>query len=137
MVQPRHVILICEDGWEGIREFSIFLSQNKIPVSVIIKGDPGRAVKEMISPKPGVRNYFFERNLYRIILFPLLIGLFLRNRWNIGCITKERTYKELKVLQKLLKFELYLFLESGKNSYLRLPNGETILPQALIMEESA
>ncbi len=119
MIPPRHVVLICEDGWEGIRKFVLFLSENKIPVSVIIKGDPGNEVKEMISSKPGVQNYFFERNSYRVFLYPLLGWLYLRRRWDVCCITKERTYKELKVLQRIFRFSLYHFLESGSNSLLQ------------------
>ena len=132
---PRHVILICEDGWEGIREFALFLSEKRIPVSVIIKGEPGDEVKEMISPKAGIRNYFFERNLYRLILYPLLMGLFLVKRWNIVCITKERTYKELLILQRFLGFDLYLFFDSGKDSVLQANDGSRI-PMRKIREET-
>lgn len=119
MIPPRHVVLICEDGWEGIRKFALLLSENKIPVSVIIKGDPGKEAKEMLSPKPGIRNYFFKRNSYRLFLYPLLGWLYLRRRWDVCCITKERTYKELKVLQRIFRFSLYHFLESGSNSLLQ------------------
>lgn len=122
--KPRHVVLICEDGWEGIREFSLMLSAYKIPVSAIIKGAPGPEVKQMISPKPWIRNYFFSRGVYRMILFPLLIGLYGFKRWNICCVTKERTYKAIKRLGKCLRSEVYLFQESGKNSYLVLGNGK-------------
>ena len=134
MKRPHHVILICEDGWEGVREFSIFLAEQKIPVSVIIKGDPGGEVKKMIFPKPGIRNYFFERNLYRVVLYPLLIGWFFIKRWDVCCITKERTYKELRVLQQLLKFDLYLFLDNGKNSLLRGIGG-TEIPARLSLDK--
>jgi hypothetical protein len=119
MIPPRHVVLICEDGWEGIRKFALLLSENKIPVSVIIKGDPGKEVKEMISSKLGIQNYFFKRNSYRLFLYPLLGWLSLRRRWDVCCITKERTYKELKVLQRIFRFSLYHFLESGSNSLLQ------------------
>ncbi len=126
MKSPRHVILICEDGWEGIRKFALLLSERKIPVLVIIKGNPGREVREMISPKPDIRNYFFERNLYRVVLYPLLVWFYLRYRWDICCITKERTYKELRILQRLLGFSLYYFLESGTNSLLQDRFGKKI-----------
>src|SRR3989338_8745692 len=115
---PRHVVLICEDGWEGIREFSISLSQKAIPVSVIIKGDPGPEVIEMITSRPGVQNYFLKRKLYSLILFPLLLWLFLRNRWDICCVTKMRTYKKLKKIHYLIPFGLYFFEDRGKNSVL-------------------
>lgn len=126
MIPPRHVVLICEDGWEGIRKFALLLSENKIPVSVIIKGDPGKEVKEMVSPKPGIRNYFFERNLYRVVLYPLLGWLYLRYGWNLCCITKERTYKALRVPEKIFGFSLHYFLESGTNSLLQSRSGEKI-----------
>ncbi len=80
----------------------------------------------MISVKPGIYNYFFGRNLYRVVLFPLLIGLFLQNKLDACCVTKERTYNQLRILQRLLGFDLYLFLDRGKDSLLRGPEGDEI-----------
>ncbi len=122
----KHVVLICEDGWEGIREFAIKLSAKGIPVSVIIKGDPGPEVREIITSLPKIKNYFFKRNPYRLFLFPLLIGLYLREGWNVCCITKKRTYRHLQKLQSLLKFRLYFFEESGKNSQCVSTTGEKV-----------
>lgn len=123
-IRREIVVLICEDGWEGIREFALFLSERKISVSVVIKGNPRCEVKEMISPRDGIQNYFLERNLYRVVLYPLLAWLYLRRRWNVCCVTKERTYKELEVLQRLFGFSLYRFLESGDNSLLEDCSGK-------------
>lgn len=122
----RHVVLISEDGWEGIREFARKLSAQGIPVSVIIKGDPGSEVREIITPLPKVKSYFFKRKPYRVFLFSLLLWLRLKERWDVCCITKERTYRQLRKLQALLKFQLYLFEENGKNSRCVTPEGEKI-----------
>lgn len=128
----RHVVIVCEDGWEGIRRFALLLSENSIPVSVIIKGDPGKEVREMITHKPGVRNYFFGRRSYRILLLPLLFWLKLKHRWDVCCITKERTYQSLRKLENLLNFELYLFLDNGKDSSLVGPDKTRIIPGSLL-----
>lgn len=128
----RSVILICEDGWEGIREFSILLSQKGIFVSVIIKGDPGIKVREMITPRPGIQNYFFKRDLYRIILFPLLLWFFLWNRWDVCCVTKMRTYENLKKMKCLIPFDLYLFEDGRKNSSLISVEGKKITMDVLL-----
>lgn len=119
MTSLSHVVLICEDGWEGIRRFALLLSENNVRVSVIIKGNPGREVRQMITPMPEIRNYFFNRNFYRIILIPLLVGLFLRSRWQVCCVTKQRVLKEISLLKKWLGVRFYEFVESGSDSLIR------------------
>ena len=131
----RNVILICEDGWEGIREFSIFLSQKGIFVSVIIKGDPGIEVREMITPRPGIQNYFLKRDSYRIVLFPLLLWFYLWNRWDVCCVTKMRTYENLKKIKYLIPFGLYLFEDGGKDSSLISVEGKKMTMDALLLKD--
>ena len=123
----KKFVLICEDGWEGTRKFALSLASQGTPVSVVVKGDPGYEVRQMISPKPGIRNYFLQRPLYWAALLPLLFWLFLKGQWNTCCITKRRTYQSLRKLQTLFRcFDLYLFLERGDQSQVVLPTGVAI-----------
>lgn len=99
----RH-ILVCETGWQRIRELSISLSLRKIPSAVLIKGLPDRQVRRMITKYEGINNIFIPERFFIPYVF---IYIFL------NILTSKR---------------LFLFVEGKKKTFARLTNLKKIFP---------
>lgn len=97
----RH-ILICESGWQKIREFSISLSLKNTPSIVLIKGRPDRQTRGMITGHKGVKNVFIPERLFKPSVFIyLFLNISTGRPLSLFAETKEKTYAGLVSLKKI------------------------------------
>ena len=130
MYRKKRIILSCERGWRGIREFSLFLADNNLEVSVLIKGFPERQVRRMITSYSRIHNIFIPKRSYSIYLFIYLLFNLILHRVYFFISTSKRVKKGPIRFFKLEPF----FIFERPNSYcIQDIQGKEIEP-AIILE---
>ena len=128
------VLILCEAGWRDIRELSLELAQRGVRNSVLVKGDPGREVKEFITKHELIENHFFPRLIFRVRLPSFIIYL----RYTCGvkvCVwTNPRTERLLKPYCMLIGIRLIHFVEEGNKTPMDQAH-ENIRNACLMIEE--
>lgn len=95
-------ILVCERGWQGIRELSLDLARRDITSTVLIEGLIDKETREMITSYNGINNLFIPEKIFAPLLYMyILVNLLLfRGKLSIA-LSKEKTYHRLLRFRKL------------------------------------
>src|SRR3989338_8379046 len=112
-VDMKKVIILCEEGWQGVRELSLELAKRRIGNVVLIKGDPGREVRKFITKHPLIWNIFFPRLLFRVRLPSTILFIRLFSGSKICIWSRERTRKLIDPYCKISGVKLIYMLEEG------------------------
>ena len=99
----KRCILVCDRGWQRIREKSIELAKINIPSTVLIRGVVDRDVREMITPCREIRNVFFPAKIFTMLAFTYVFLSSLAFCRGSLCVflSKKRTYDRLLLLRKI------------------------------------
>jgi hypothetical protein len=126
------VLSVVERGWRGVRECSIALSAQAVPVTHLIKGRLGADVRAMIRPYPGVRLVSVPRIAFRAWLWGLLAWgtIWGRLRWVL--VDHERTLREVAWWCRVCGVTPVFIQETDQGYDLRRSDGERLSLQALI-----
>gem|GEM_PF-2375463 len=111
------VVVLCEAGWRDIRELSLELARRNIDTFVLIKGDPGREVRNFISRYKLIHNYFIPRWMYRVQLLSFVIFFRFAKKAKVCFWTNPRTERLLAPYCAVAGLKLMQLVEEGN----RLP----------------
>ncbi len=120
------VIILCEAGWRNVRELSLKLAAENIRAFVVIKGDPGREVKQMISELENIRNIFVPRIFFRVYLPIVVLELILFKKARLCLWTHQRTSRELAPLLAIFGIRIFRLVEQDWSYHLENEAGHTI-----------
>ena len=107
------VLILCEAGWRDIRELSLELARRNIENFVLIKGDPGREVKNFITPHESIHNYFIPRWMYRVRLPSFLMFFAWAKKVNVCVWSNPRSKGLLAPYARFCKVKLVRLVEEG------------------------
>ena len=111
------VLILCEAGWRDVRELSLELARRNIENFMLVKGDPGREVREFITRHKLIRSYFIPRWMYRVNLPSLVLFLRFAKKAKVCVWTNPRSERLLALCCSLAGIKLVRFVEEGN----RLP----------------
>lgn len=101
-------ILVCERGWQEVRELSLDLARRDIASTVLIEGLVDKETREMITSYNGINNLFIAEKIFTpfLHLYTLANLLIFKGRISIF-LSRKKTYHRLLMLKKLFPcFEL-------------------------------
>jgi len=95
MSNPFVAEIICgvEDGWRGVREFSLSVAAQELSVLVLIRGELDCAVLKLIDTPPGMRIEAVSNRWFRIRILQEVIRSLLKRRLRAVVMTKARTQR--------------------------------------------
>lgn len=111
------VLILCEAGWRDVRELSLELTRRNIENFVLVKGDPGREVREFITQHKLIHHYFIPRWIFRVRLPSLILFLRFAKKAKVCVWTNPRSERLLAPYCYLTGIKLVRFVEEGN----RLP----------------
>ena len=110
-------MILCEAGWRDVRELSLELARRNIENFVLIKGDPGREVREFITQRKLIHHYFIPRWIFRVKLPSSVLFLRFAKKAKVCVWTNPRSGRLLAPYCSLTGIKLVRFVEEGN----RLP----------------
>jgi len=120
------IIFLSERGWQGMRSCALNFSKEGKLCRVFVKGQPSLEVRNFISQKPNIINYFISRPFFHVyFIFYFVFKRILRKNFLV-IAQHPRTLRFLSLLP--LKFQYECLEELPKPPYYRLPkeNGNEV-----------
>lgn len=112
------IILLSERGWQGARSLALMSSEKGKPCSVIIKGRPAKEVRDFISLRPRIINYFIPRQFF--FFFAVIYLLWKRLFSHVGVVLIERPKAERLIRLLPLRFSYLRLQEIVDKPYFEL-----------------
>ena len=134
MYRKKRIILSCERGWRGIREFSLFLAHDNFDAFVLIEGFPQKDVRNMITSYSRIHNIFIPERIYSLYVFFYLLFNLLIYRVLFFISTSKRSKKSCANFFLLRPF----FIFERPNSYcIQDSEGKEIKPETILQKMRA
>ena len=125
----KRAIVLCEAGWMGARELSLFLARHGVEVEVLIAGFIERRIRKMITSYSNIHNTFIPKRIYNLYLFFYLI--FISIFYNTSFFVSTNKMAKKRIV-RFLGAPIFFIREKANSYYINDHRQKEVSPELIL-----